>query len=94
MNYDLVIQALEFAADNSDKTNFAYHIIDKALAEMRAARDAPPVGWFDWDAEKELWFQVYPHTHGKPLYAGPVGSKTMARFENQEYTITLGEKND
>jgi hypothetical protein len=30
-----------------------------------------PVGWFDWDAKREIWVQVYPHTHGKPLYDEP-----------------------
>lgn len=48
------------------------------LPEIQALRQAieqaekqEPVGWFDWDAKREIWVQVYPHTHGKPLYDEP-----------------------
>jgi hypothetical protein len=49
---------------------------DKELEAIAALRQAieqaekqEPVGWFDWDAKQEFWVQVYPNTHGQPLYA-------------------------
>jgi hypothetical protein len=36
---ETIIAALEFASDNSDKANFQYHIVEKALAAARELRD-------------------------------------------------------
>lgn len=36
---ETIIAALQFASDNSDKTNFEYHIVEKALAAARSLRE-------------------------------------------------------
>ena len=35
-----------------------------------AQPEQEPVAWFDYDSSAQIWVQVYPNTHGKPLYAG------------------------
>ena len=40
---ETIIAALQFASDNSDKTNFQYHIVEKALAAARELRALKPV---------------------------------------------------
>jgi len=42
---ETIIAALEFASDNSDKANFQYHIVEKALAAARELRELKPVAW-------------------------------------------------
>ena len=41
---ETIIAALQFASDNSDKTNFEYHIVEKALAAARELKALKPVG--------------------------------------------------
>ena len=36
---------------------------------LESLKPSDPVAWFDWDAGRALWVQVYPNTHGQPLYA-------------------------
>jgi hypothetical protein len=42
---DTIVAALEFASDNSDKANFEYHIVEKALAAARELKELKPVAW-------------------------------------------------
>lgn len=40
-----------------------------ALAIVKSLKVQEPVAWFDYDSSAQIWVQVYPNTHGKPLYA-------------------------
>ena len=64
---ETIIAALQFASDNSDKTNFEYHIIEKALAAARELRDLTPVGYMD---KNGILFNdtTHPQLH-TPLYS-------------------------
>lgn len=42
-----------------------------------------PVGWFDWDAKQELWVQVYPNTHGQPLYTAPPNKEWVSLTDEE-----------
>jgi len=42
---ETIIAALEFASDNSNKANFQYHIVEKALAAARELKALQPVAW-------------------------------------------------
>ena len=66
---DLIIDALSRSVPVvwTDKDQADRHM--EALAAARELRELKPVGWFDWDAKQEIWVQVYPNTHGQPLYA-------------------------
>jgi len=66
------------------------------LPEIRMLRQAieqvekqEPVGWFDWDAKREIWVQVYPHTHGKPLYDEPP-KRQWVRLTDDDVDWILG----
>jgi hypothetical protein len=58
-------------------------IIGKLEAQL-AQPEQEPVGWFDWDATQQLWVQVYPNTHGQPLY-------TALAQPEQEPVAWIGE---
>jgi len=44
--------------------------IHEALAILKSLKVQEPVAWFDYDSSAQIWVQVYPNTHGKPLYTG------------------------
>jgi hypothetical protein len=51
--------------------NKAIKDIESELAKPEQAEKQEPVGWFYWDAKREIWVQVYPYTDGQPLYTAP-----------------------
>lgn len=70
---DLIIEAIRLAEFNVETKGWGddidLELYTEALAAARELRELKPVGWFDWDAKQEIWVQVYPNTHGQPLYA-------------------------
>lgn len=64
---ETIIAALQFASDNSDKTNFEYHIVEKALAAARELKALKPVGYM---GSNGILFNNTTHPHlNTPLFA-------------------------
>ena len=63
---ETIIAALQFASDNSDKTNFEYHIVEKALAAAHELKALKPVLW---KASGDGWSYEKPLFPATPLYA-------------------------
>jgi hypothetical protein len=64
-------------------TNIAIEALQKALAQP----EQEPVGWFYWDAKREIWVQVYPYTDGQPLYTAPP-RKEWVGLTNEDWENT------
>lgn len=65
---ETALEALEWHVSRTrpiEKTTEAMDALRQALAQP----EQEPVAWFDYDSSAQIWVQVYPNTHGKPLYA-------------------------
>jgi hypothetical protein len=71
---DTIVAALEFASDNSDKANFEYHIVEKALAAARELKELKPVAWLTTEPFAQTGISIttvtlHQQMSGTPLYA-------------------------
>lgn len=64
------IRAIEDALETMCKSDSGWLDGIDALAIVKSLKVQEPVAWFDYDSSAQLWVQVYPNTHGKPLYTG------------------------
>jgi hypothetical protein len=73
MSRELLQQALDALKYHTEHT-YPFHLTNVAIEALQKALAQPkqePVGWFYWDAKREIWVQVYPYTDGQPLYTAP-----------------------
>jgi len=75
--------ALDKKADNACELGLDYE------------SEQEPAGWFDWDVKQEVWVQVYPNTHGQPLYTAPLRKEWVSLTDEQLAEIFMqAEFND
>jgi hypothetical protein len=89
------LEALEYHQEQTRPIHKTQETITTLRQAIEQAEKQEPVGWFMWDAKQELWVQVYPNTHGFPLYKAPPKREFVGLTDEEitEYSSWLSGRN-